>query len=443
MTDPAQTAVAAVSAELRWLGALIDSRLRAFLSDAPHDPPPPPAPAAGSPLAEIVAQAPLDADARVVLALALAPALDAAALDPFFVRNAALERPFTEFGGAYAASQGGFRPTVETALFLIGGRELSGRVRAARLFAPDHPLRRQGLVALETGGEAGAADPRLTAPADAVAHLTTGRPSRPDLSPDFPARRLTTALDWDDLVQAPEVLDELEHILAWVANERRLMDDWGLRRSLTPGYRALFYGPPGTGKTLAATLLGKRVGQDVYRIDLSMVVSKYIGETEKNLAGVFDRAESRHWVLFFDEADALFGARTAASSANERHANQEVAYLLQRIEACPALVILATNLRGALDDAFNRRFQSMIGFRKPTAAQRRRLWGHVTGGGMPLAEDVDLDALAAAHPLVGGAIVNVARHAGVLALRRGREVVTRADIEAGVVAEMRKEGRTP
>ncbi len=159
-----------------------------------------------------------------------------------------------------------------------------------------------------------------------------------------------------------QVAGQLEEINTWITGHHTVMEKWNLKRILKPGYRSLFYGPPGTGKTLAATLLGKRNQMDVYRVDLSMIVSKYIGETEKNLARVFDLAENREWILFFDEADALFGKRTSTQTSNDRHANQEVAYLLQRIEDFPGTVILATNLRSNIDEAFSRRFQSTIFF---------------------------------------------------------------------------------
>ena len=131
------------------------------------------------------------------------------------------------------------------------------------------------------------------------------------------------------------VREELDDLVTWVENERLLMEDWGLARHLKPGYRALFHGPPGTGKTVTAAVIGKRLGLPVYRVDLSRVVSKWIGETEKNLAALFDHAADGDMILFFDEADALFGKRGDDPSANDRHANQQIAYLLQRIEDCP------------------------------------------------------------------------------------------------------------
>jgi ATP-dependent 26S proteasome regulatory subunit len=165
---------------------------------------------------------------------------------------------------------------------------------------------------------------------------------------------------------------------------------------LRPGHRALFHGPPGTGKTISAALVGKLAGRDVYRVDLSLIVSKYIGETEKNLARVFNRAEQRGWLLFFDEADALFGRRSDTRDAHDRYANQEVAYLLQRIESFDGITILASNLPDNLDDAFARRFESTVYFpcRAPPS-------GCACGRGASppkarLAPDVDLGALARA-----------------------------------------------
>src|SRR5690606_1665724 len=152
------------------------------------------------------------------------------------------------------------------------------------------------------------------------------------------------------------------------------MKDWGMEKRLNPGFRVLFHGPPGTGKTLTASLLGKYTGKEVYKIDLSMVVSKFIGETEKNLANLFDKAENKDWILFFDEADALFGKRTNVRDAHDKYANQEVSFLLQRTETYAGLVILATNFKNNIDDAFARRFQSHIYFPSPAFGERLKIW---------------------------------------------------------------------
>src|SRR6202012_489898 len=196
-------------------------------------------------------------------------------------------------------------------------------------------------------------------------------------------------MEWEDIVLDDLVMAQVEEINTWLEHGDTLMNDWGLLKKIKPGYRALFYGPPGTGKTLTATLIGKASGRDVYKVDLSMIVSKYIGETEKNLSKIFDIAQYKNWILFFDEADALFGKRTAASSSNDRHANQQTAYLLQRIEDFPGIVILATNLKANMDDAFTRRFQAMIHFNMPTAEERYQLWNNAFSETCTLHPDID------------------------------------------------------
>jgi uncharacterized protein len=175
---------------------------------------------------------------------------------------------------------------------------------------------------------------------------------------------LSTKMEWRDLVLPEQVIKQLNQIETWIKRDM-LVRKRSVRKNLKSGYKVLFHGPPGTGKTLTAVLLGKKTGRDVYRIDLSQTVSRYIGETEKNLAAVFDRAENKDWILFFDEADALFGKRTSVKDAHDRYANQEVSYLLQRIVDYRGLVILSANLKNNIDGAFLRRFQMIIHFPMP------------------------------------------------------------------------------
>lgn len=192
---------------------------------------------------------------------------------------------------------------------------------------------------------------------------------------------------------------------------------------------------------MTVSLLGKSTGLDVYRIDLSMVVSKFIGETEKNLSNIFDQAEHKNWILFFDEADALFGKRTQTSSANDRYANQEVSYLLQRIEDFPGVVILATNLKANLDEAFSRRFQSMINFPIPSPPQRKKLWEEAFTEKFILAEDVNLDEIAQKYELAGGAIINVLRYVSLIAIKREDNTITKKDLLHSIRKEFSKEGK--
>jgi hypothetical protein len=440
---------AALEREATWLTTLLEARLSLYFqqpSEFSHieEVACPDLAEDDSEYAQLVRRHGMGFDERVVLILALLPHIRPQALDMLFIRNKSLERGFAEFGGRKGDAHGGFLPTLETAAFLLAGHDLVRRFEVSELFERDHYFTRQSILRIE---HPGGIEPFFTATLSVTTEtlnlLTSGITHRPDYSISFPAKLLTTELGWDDLVLAPEVIEDVEKVIAWLKYAGTIMDGWGLRRSLKPGYRSLFYGPPGTGKTLTATLIGAAVGADVYRIDLSMVVSKYIGETEKNLANVFDQAQSKTWVLFFDEADALFGKRTQQTSSNDRHANQEISYLLQRVEDFPGLVILATNLKANIDEAFARRFQSLIYFPMPDADLRLRLWEGMVGGGCRLDPDVSLPQLAEDHELSGGAITNVVRYGAITALQKGRSAISSADLLEGVRKELRKEGRTP
>jgi len=444
MSDIAELNARTLDAELDWFERVLDARLMSYFEQRDwrlDDLPPPPLGAEAGPYGALVSECGLDAEARLILVLALIPHVRPQALDALCIRNKEVDRPFTEFGGRPGRAQGPFLPTCETAAFIVAGTDLARRFRMVRHFDGDSLCARRGILRLDHGEGAETLFGAVLSLSSEYLHLlTSGERHKPDFSATFPARRITTPLGWSDLVLAPEVLDEIGNLRLWLARGPRLMRDWGIERSVKPGYRALFYGPPGTGKTLTATLIGADADVDVYRIDLSMVVSKYIGETEKNLAGVFDQAANKNWVLFFDEADALFGRRTQIASSNDRHANQEVAYLLQRIEDFPGTVILSTNLRGDIDEAFARRFQSAIYFPLPDAELRLRLWqGMLTRE--RLAPEVDLGRLAQDHALSGGAIANVVRYAVLRACQAGREHLTQADLLAGIAREHLKEGK--
>lgn len=352
---------------------------------------------------------------RVIIMLALMPHICPQALDIFFVQNKDFDRQYTEFGGWKGLSHGGFLPTGETASFILAGEDVEKKKTVIRMFQRDHWFYTQNILRLEGAGEG---EPflsgQLRATDEFLSHVLLDREYKPDYTIGFPAKLITTPLEWKDMVLDYHTYEALEDINTWIEYQYTILEDWGLKRILKPGFRALFYGPPGTGKTLAATLLGKKNHMDVYRVDLSMIVSKYIGETEKNLAKVFDLAENRNWILFFDEADALFGKRTSTNTSNDRHANQEVAYLLQRIEDFPGMVILATNLKSNIDEAFSRRFQSIIYFPIPDEELRAALWRNM----LPtqwLGEDVEeLITMAAETELSGGSITNVVRRCAIM-----------------------------
>jgi len=248
-------------------------------------------------------------------------------------------------------------------------------------------------------------------------------------------------MDWDDLVLHPNTLTQIREIENWIKHNDTLLSDWGMRKRIKPGYRALFFGPPGTGKTLTATLLGKHTGKDVFRIDLWRLVSKYIGETEKNVSRLFDKAENKNWILFFDEADALFGKRTDIRDAHDKYANQEVAYLLQRIESYSGLVILASNQRANIDDAFIRRLQSIIQFPMPRPEERYEIWRKTFPPQIAVADDIDWRHIAARHELTGAGILNVTHFCAVDVLAKRSLRVDLKALEAAIQREYIKEGK--
>jgi SpoVK/Ycf46/Vps4 family AAA+-type ATPase len=238
------------------------------------------------------------------------------------------------------------------------------------------------------------------------------------------ARKVPPLHTWDDLVLPPDVASQMRELCWRVTNRQRVLGDWGFERRLAlgKGTSALFAGPSGTGKTMAAEAIAGSLGLDLYAIDLSGVVSKYIGETEKNLGRIFRAAETANAILLFDEADALFGKRSEVRDSHDRYANIEISYLLQRIEQYDGVTILTTNLRGNLDEAFVRRLAFIVHFPFPDEAHRRRIWAGVWPPGTPLAADVDLDAMARRFKLSGGDIRNVALAAAFMAAAAGGPV---------------------
>jgi AAA+ superfamily predicted ATPase len=257
------------------------------------------------------------------------------------------------------------------------------------------------------------------------------------------ARRITPACRWDEIVLPDDVLAQLREICAQAGGRERVLGAWGFGRKLPrgTGVCALFAGPSGTGKTMAAELIAGELGLDLYAIDLASVVSKYIGETEKNLDRIFRAAEDANAVLLFDEADALFGKRSEVKDAHDRYANLEISYLLQKVEQYEGVAILATNLRQHLDEAFLRRLAFIVSFPFPEEPDRRRIWEKIWPAETPLDPDVRLDRLAGQFRLSGGNIKNVALAAAYLAASNGG-VVTAEHLRHAVRREFQKLGKT-
>ncbi len=257
------------------------------------------------------------------------------------------------------------------------------------------------------------------------------------------AELIPDAIDDAAVVLPPQLRADLEALLLRCTGRDTLVDALGeaARTRHRPGVRALFYGPSGTGKTLAVGWLATRLGLPLYRVDLASVTSKYIGETEKNLAQLFARAENAEVVLLFDEADALFGKRTDVKDSNDRYANAQTNYLLQRIESFEGIAILTSNGRARFDSAFSRRLDAVIEFPSPAPEERRAIWlahlGEEHDVGPP-----ELNRLAAGCDLAGGHIRNAVLVAAARARRRNGPI-TFEDLARGAVSEYRKLGRQP
>jgi SpoVK/Ycf46/Vps4 family AAA+-type ATPase len=256
------------------------------------------------------------------------------------------------------------------------------------------------------------------------------------------ARRVTPLYGWDDITLPPEGLAHLREICAHLQYRRHVFGEWRFdhKMSLGKGVSALFVGAPGTGKTMAAEVIARELRLDLYKVDLSCVVSKYIGETEKNLGRVFDEADQSNGILFFDEADALFGRRSEVKDSHDRYANIEIDYLLQRMEEYQGIVILASNFQRNIDDAFRRRLRFLVEFPLPDEKNRARIWRTVFPPETPLSEDIDFAFLAHKFKLTGGSIRNIALSAAFLAAQDNEPVGMHHLIRA-TRRELRKLGR--
>ncbi|OQP60572.1 AAA family ATPase [Niastella vici] len=429
-------------AELTFLRQLIQYRI-ALLQGIEQEQPVFPQPATWElNMVAFAKQHRLEAEAIILLWIALAPHIKAALFDEAIMD--ALKEPtdLPVMGGVRGKNARSFLPTGDTVLFLLAGENYQHRFRLHQLFDADHFFAKNRILWLE---EVPAGEPitsgRLVLSQEYAELFTTGKLTRPHFSASFPAKLMQTELEWDDLVLSEEIMQQVKELEQWIYHGEVLMNDWGMRDRLKKGYRVLFHGAPGTGKTLTASLLGKYTGRDVYRIDLSMVVSKYIGETEKNLEHLFARAEAKNWILFFDEADALFGKRTGVKEAHDKYANQEVSYLLQRVEDFDGLVILASNMKNNIDDAFIRRFNTIIRFTLPAEDDRALIWKKSFPRHIAFSDGMDIPALVKKYELTGGNIINIVQYACLKALEKDRSSISLDDVLNGIKREMHKEGK--
>ena len=422
---------------LAYAERILTNRLRHDRLDEPLLPPGLPAISATDPLSAFMRGLSDYPHHQLALLLALLPEIDPSLITRVLQRELGAGADLPAFGGLRGKQHRGILPTGETLAFLLDdhllartlldGRSGLATSRLLRLLPapPGEPLLAGQLVA----------DPEW------VERILTGRVTPPSLSPGFPAQQLDTDLAWSDLILPEKTLTEIDYLRNYLLHYQTLSADPGYGRHSRRGYRALFYGPPGTGKTLTAALLGKATDRPVFRVDLSMVVSKWIGETEKNLAGLFERAESKGWILFFDEADSLFSKRGEVKESRDKYANQETSFLLQRVENYDGLCILASNFRQNMDKAFTRRFESMVTFYLPDAAERLRLWRNMLPTHLPLEAGVVLQELADRYELTGACIANAVRHGVYEAVAAGYCKLTQGLLLAAIRREYEKEDR--
>ncbi len=386
-----------------------------------------------------------DHDAITLLLIALAPHAVPEMFDRAIQEKLKTSGDFPEIGGVRGKNFRGFLPTGQTAVYLIAGDELVRRMEIEQLFWSDRDFARRKILWLEElpQGEPLLSGKIIMAP-DYVSLFLFGSSAPPHFSTSFPAKKISTMLKSSDIMMNKEIVRHYRNLKEWIEFNPSLMNDWDMNKRLKKGYRVLFYGPAGTGKTLTANVLGNETSKEVYKIDLAMVTSKYIGETEKNLELLFARAEDKNWILFFDEADAIFGKRTAVKDAHDKYANQEVSYLLQRIEEFNGLVILATNMKNNIDEAFIRRFNDIVKFSIPSEEERKEIWDK----SFPQNSDYgDIPDKMKKYELTGGNIINVIHYAGIQAVKR-HETTEPArlrfhpdDIIEGIRREMNKEGK--
>ncbi|MBA2321858.1 MAG: ATP-binding protein [Deltaproteobacteria bacterium] len=264
--------------------------------------------------------------------------------------------------------------------------------------------------------------------------------SRPEFS--GLAQRIIPKYGWSDLILPEKVIGQLKHLEQYLAQQETVMHRWGGQKVRPRGYgiKALFSGSPGTGKTMCAEVIAHSLGLDLFKVDLSAVISRWVGETEKNLKEIFDAAEGGSSVILFDEADSLFGSRGDVKQAQDRFANQEVSFLLQRLEVFEGCAILTTNLQENIDEAFLRRFGAVIEFPMPTPPERLKLWDRSIPDGAPRAPDLDLDYISRQFTLAGGSIINASINACIVAASEGADVGMPHLINA-IARELHKMGK--
>ena len=388
---------------IHFLQEVINRRLRAFFQKEENvalSYPEVTLEANKTPLNQMMLSHNMNIEEYIILLLGLTPHLQPNFLDASIQEYLPQGGEFPEIGGVKGTHHRATLPTGETALFILGGQDLFKRIECLRYFSPDHYFLKENILHLESVNEG---EPKMSGKIilenEYVELLTEGATSKPSFSPEFPAKRVTTKMEWKDLIIKPKTAQQINDIQIWLRHNKAFLED------------------------------------------LSQVVSKYIGETEKNLEKVFKKAEYKNWILFFDEADALFGKRSNVQNANDKYANQEVSYLLQRVEDFPGLIILASNFKSNIDQAFIRRFNAVIHFQMPNPLERFKLWESSIPPKAKLADDVDIGYISEKYELSGSAIISVIHYASLQTIHKKSNILTKEDLVEAIKREYEKEER--
>lgn len=431
-----------IEKDIIWLDQVISERLESYFKNEPFKMPiPPETLKTESKYYKFLIDNQLSLIERFIIATCLSSLFKPQVFDKLLIKNKPLDKRFTEFGGKIDDNKSIFIPTIQTIAFIFFGDHFESIFQLQKILNNNSLFRTKDFIEINNDSNKNLFfTSTLNLSEELVQLFTVGIDYKPNYSSNFPANLISTKLDWHDLILSKNTLDEVLIVNTWIENKIEINNNKILEKKINKGYKCLFFGPPGTGKTLTASLIGKKNNKDVYRIDLSQVVSKYIGETEKNLAKIFDVAENKDWILFFDEAESLFSKRTSVQDSKDKYANQQTAYLLQRIENYNGLIILATNLKPNIDQAFSRRIQSMINFPIPSYKERIILWVNALNGIAELDKRF-IDQIANTYEISGGVIKNVIQYAWLLSKSTGNEI-TSNHILSGIKRELFKDGKS-
>ncbi|WP_439478859.1 ATP-binding protein [Chryseobacterium aquaticum] len=425
--------------EMKWLESLIDMRCKElFLEDEEevnHKIPEAPKLDDASPYSIIVNKHHLSEIDRVILALGVASAHYPSVLKTFVQIEESSNAFAIEAGGEYNKAYRSFKPTFQTALFLLSGKNLSLWSHYSAKLIIGSVLLKNDIVYNRSSTEF--IHGKIELDSSYLNYFLSGQKPQLDHGSYFPGKLYQSDLTMEDIILESNIREQIKPIGHYI----KALENGFFKtneHSFKPGFIALFYGAPGTGKTMLAGILANTYGIDMYHVDLSQVVSKYIGETEKNLEVLFNRLQGKNCMLFFDEADALFGKRSDVKDAHDRYANQEVSYLLQRIEKFDGLTVLASNFENNMDDAFKRRIDVSINVIRPTEDTRKSLWEHYLPKNITFENDDLLTHLSKEYSYTGANIRNIMKNIVMALYDRNETIITYSLISPYLMIENEK-----